>query len=179
VVVTQVVHGDPASLSQTGGALRQLATRLRTTGRTAHAAFDDAAADDAAGGRRDRVVTAARRQYDAVDAAAAAAAVELDRAGAAVQAHASDLAEALAHARSLAARADAAGLQVVEGVLVPAWGVAGVADGSAARSREQVQQQLQGELDQLGVLLARRRSALVATLAGSRDLLGTHAARLR
>jgi hypothetical protein len=179
VVVTRTVHGDPASLSQTGGALRQLATRLRTTGRRAHAAFDDASAGDATNGRRDRVVTVARRQYDAVDAAAAAAAVELDRAGAAVQAHASDLAEALALARSLAARADAAGLRVVDGVVLPAWGVAGVAEASAAQSREQVQQQLQAELDQLGVLLARRRSTLVATLAGSRELLATHAARLR
>jgi hypothetical protein len=178
-VVTGLVHGDPASLSQTGGALRQLATRLRTTGRGAHAAFDDAAAGDAPDGRRDRVVTAARRQYDAVDAAAAAAAVELDRAGAAVQAHASDLAEALAQSRSLAARADAAGLRVVDGAVLPAWGVAGVADGSEAKSRERVQQQLQAELDQLGVLLARRRSTLVTTLARSRDLLATHAARLR
>ena len=178
-MVSQPVHGDPASLSQTGGALRQLATRLRTTGRRAHAAFDDAAARDAGDGRRDRVVAAARRQYDAVDAAAAAAAAELDRAGTAVQAHASDLAEALAQARSLAARADAAGLQVVDGEVVPAWGVAGVADGSAAQSREQLRQQLQAELDQLGVLLDRRRSTLVATLAGSRELLATHAARLR
>jgi hypothetical protein len=176
--MTQLVHGDPASLSQTGGALRQLATRLRTTGRRAHAAFDDAAGD-AADGRRDRVVTAARRQYDAVDAATAAAASELDRTGAAVQAHASDLAEALAQARSLAARADAAALHVVDGVVLPAWGVSGVADGSAAQSREQVREQLQAELDQLGVLLARRRSTLVATLAGSRDRLATHAARLR
>lgn len=173
------MHGDPGSLSQTGGALRRLASRLRTTGRDAHAAFDDALADDAAGGRRDRVVLAARRQYDAVDAAAAAAAVELDRAGSAVQAHASDLAEAVARARSVAARAEAAGLRVVDEVVLPAWGVAGVADGSAAQSRDQVQSQLQAELDQLGVLLARRRSALVSALAESRDLLAWHAARLR
>jgi drug/metabolite transporter superfamily protein YnfA len=70
-------------------------------------------------------------------------------------------------------------LRVVDGVVLPAWGVAGVAEASAAQSREQVQQQLQAELDQLGVLLARRRSTLVATLAGSRELLATHAARLR
>ena len=178
-MVSRSVHGDPASLSQTGGALRQLASRLRTTGRGAHTAFDDALAEDAAGGRRDRVVVAARRQYDAVDAAAAAAAVELDRAGSAVQAHASDLAEAVAKARAVAARADAAGLRVVDGVVLPAWGVAGVADGSATQSREQVQSQLQAELDQLGVLLARRRSALVSALADSRDLLAGHAARLR
>ena len=173
------MHGDPGSLSQTGGALRRLASRLRATGRAAHAAFDDALAGDAAAGRRDRVVVAARRQYDAVDAAAAAAAVELDRAGSAVQAHASDLAEAVAKARAVAARADAAGLRVVDGVVLPAWGVAGVADGSATQSREQVQSQLQAELDQLGVLLARRRSALVSALADSRDLLAGHAARVR
>jgi hypothetical protein len=177
-VVSGSVHGDPASLSQTGGALRQLATRLRTTGRRAHAAFDEAAGAGSAG-RPDRVVVAARRQYDAVDAAAAAAAAELDRAGTAVQAHASDLAEAVAQARSVAARADAAGLRVVDGLVQPAWGVAGVADGSAAQSRGQVQSQLQAELDQVTVLLARRRSTLVAALGASRDVLAGHAAALR
>ena len=41
-----LVAGDPASCSHLGGTLRQLATRLRTTGRTAHEAVDRGTSDD-------------------------------------------------------------------------------------------------------------------------------------
>lgn len=179
VVVTSPVHGDPASLSQTGGALRVLASRLRTTGRRAHAAFDDASDGGAPGARRDRVVAPARRQYDAVDAAAAAAATELDRAGAAVQAHATELAEAVAQARSIASRAQASGLSLVDGVVQPAMGVSGVVDAAATQARGDVRARLQAELDQVNVLLARRRRALTTALVDSRNLLAAHSSRLR
>lgn len=168
------VHGDPGSLSQAGGALRQLATRLRTSGRRAHDAFDEAWR-----GRPDRVVAAARREVDAVDAAAAAASHELDRVGSAVQAHASDLAESVAHVRSIVARADAAGLRVADGVVQQEWGVTGVADGGVTQAREQSRARLQAELDQAVVLLARRRKQLTATLVASGEVLAGHAARLR
>lgn len=174
------VNGDPASLSQTGGALRALASRLRAAGRRAHVAFDDTTGGARGGlGRPDRLVTAARRQYDAVDAAAAAAAGELDRLGAALQAHATELAEALAHGRSIAARAQAAGLGVFDGIVQPSMGVSGVADARATQSREELRSRLQAELDQVNVLITRRRSTLATALDTSRDLLAAHASRLR
>ena len=102
--MTGPVSGDPASCSQLGGTLRQLATRLRAAGRAAHDAFDNG---DSA--RPGPVVVQARRRVDLLDAAAAVAAREADRVGTSLQAHASDLAEAVAHGRLLTGRAEAAG----------------------------------------------------------------------
>ncbi len=166
--------GDPASCSQLGGALRQLATRLRTTGRAAHDAFDNG---DSA--RPGPVVVAARRRVDLLDAAVATTAREVDRVGTALQAHASDLADALAAGRRVAATAEAAGLRVTDGELSAAWGVSGVADESASASQRSTREQLQRELDAVTALLARRRQRLSATLRESQALLAGHAGALR
>ena len=168
------LSGDSASCSQLGGMLRQLATRLRSTGRSAHNAFDNG---DSA--RPGPVLVAARRRVDLVDAAAAAAAREVDRIGTALQAHATDLAEALATGRRLTARAEAAGLRVTDGELAAAWGVSGVADESANASQQGTREQLQHELDAVASLLAQRRHRLCATLRESQDVLATHAGALR
>ena len=168
------VGGDAASCSQLGGTLRQLATRLRATGRAAHDAFDNG---DSA--RPGPVVVQARRRVDLLDAAAAAAAREVDRIGTALQAHASDLAEAVAHGRLLTDRAEAAGLRVTEGELAAAWGVSGVADGTARARQEAVRDRLQGELDAVTALVGQRRHRLAATLRESKEVLATHAAALR
>lgn len=172
--MTGPVGGDPASCSQLGGALRQLATRLRTTGRAAHEAFESG---DSA--RPGPVVVHARRRVDLLDAAAAAAAREVDRIGTALQAHASDLAEAVAHSRLLTARAEAAGLRVSDGEVAAAWGVSGVADGAVSANQDATRASLQGELDSVAALVGQRRHRLAATLRESQQVLASHAGALR
>ena len=172
--MTSPVSGDPASCSQLGGTLRQLATRLRSTGRSAHDAFDNGD-----GGRPGPVVVRAGRRVNLLDAAAATAAREVDRIGTALQAHASDLAEAIAHGRLLAERAEAAGLQVVDGELGPAWGVSGVADELASTQQKALRDRLQGELDTVTALVGQRRHRLAAALRESQGALATHAGALR
>ncbi|GAA4724581.1 hypothetical protein GCM10025782_23290 [Pedococcus ginsenosidimutans] len=169
------VAGDPASCSRVGGSLRRLAASLRTEAR---------AVDDLVARRRDEprppaVVVRALRRADALGDASGAAAQELDRVGSALQDHAADLAEAVADARGLQARAQAAGLRVVDGKVSPAWGVSGLADVAATADREQVRAQLQGELDQLRHVLAARRQRLASTVAASTTVLARHADGLR
>jgi hypothetical protein len=168
------VAGDPASCSLVGGSLRQVAARLRTTGRRAHDAFDSRGA-----ARPGTVEVLARRRVDAVDAAAATAARELDRVGAALQAHASELAEAIAASRQVVARAEASGLRLSDGAFAPAWGVAGVADHGASAAQESDRASLQRDLDHVSSVLRQRRQRLAATLADSRASLARHAAALR
>lgn len=173
-----VVAGDPASCSRLGGSLRQLATRLRTAGRVAHDAFDPPDAGDLA--RPGPVVARARRRVDVLDAAAAAAAHEVDRIGAALQAHSTDLSEALADSRRLTTRATQAGLRVGDsGEVSTAWGVTGVADGQASAEQLAALDRLQGELDAVASLVAQRRHRLVVTLRESQAALATHAEALR
>ena len=170
-----VVAGDPASCSRLGGTLRQLATRLRTTGRAAHDAFETG---DLAG--PGVVVVRARRRVDVLDSAAAAAAQEVDRIGAALQAHAADLSEAVADSRRIATRATQAGLRVGDsGEVATAWGVSGVADGEASAQQLAALDRIQGELDAVAALVAQRRHRLVVTLRQSQAVLATHAEALR
>ena len=169
------VAGDPASCSRVGGSLRRLAASLRTEGR----AVDDVVARRRDAPRPPAVVVRALRRADALGDASGAAAQELDRVGSALQDHAADLAEAVADARGLEARAQAAGLQVVDGKVSPAWGVSGLADVAATADREQVRAQLQGELDQLRHVLAARRQRLASTVAASTTVLACHADGLR
>jgi hypothetical protein len=172
------VAGDPASCSQFGGTLRQLATRMRTTGRATHDAADRAL-DPEGPGRPDPVVLRSRRRVDLLDAAAAATAHEVDRVGAALQAHATDLAEAVADSRRITGRAQAAGLQVTDGELTAAWGVSGVADGSARAQQEALRRDLQDQLDAVTALVGQRRQRLTALLQDSHDVLARHATGLR
>lgn len=170
-----VVSGDPASCSRLGGSLRQLATRLRASDR----AVRDAREHVAETSTRPAPLRT-RRRTDALESAIAAAAREADRVGAALQAHASDLAEAVADARRIGSRAAQAGLQVsADGVVSTALGVSGLADEEANAVQHATCQRLQSELDGVGSLVARRRQRLAATLRESQDLLATHVGALR
>jgi hypothetical protein len=170
-----VVAGDPASCSHLGGTLRRLATRLRTSGRTAHDAFDHGDLAPSV-----PVLRQARRRVDALDAATAAAAREVDRIGSALQAHSADLSEAVADCRRIATRATQAGLRVGDdGEVATAWGVSGVADGAASAHQLAAVAQLQAELDAVTALVAQRRRRLVVTLRESHQVLATHAEALR
>jgi hypothetical protein len=151
--------GDPASCSYAGGALRQLATRLRVVGRQAHEALDDAQ-----GPRPAPAEVRVHRRADALDRAAAEATRQLDRLGSALQTFATDLAECQAAAARLAERADAAGLQLLDGVLAAQWGVNGVADPHARASQDAAKAALQSDLDAVTATLTQRRQRLLATL---------------
>lgn len=175
--MTIAVAGDPASCSRAGGTLRQLASQVRAAGRSAHRAFDLGEGGDPA--RPAAVERAARRRYDTVDQAAAALATELDRVGKDLQAHASDLAEALATARQLDSRAAVAGLRIADGRVVPDWGVSGVADSSAATTQESARTALQSELDTVQHRLRQQRRRLAVTAAQAQATLAAHATALR
>lgn len=177
--MTSTVIGDPASCSQLGGTLRRLATRLRTAGRAAHDAFDQDSFEAGEGARPRAALVPARRRVDLLDAAAAAAAREADGIGSALQAHASDLAEAIAQRRLLIDRAEAAGLRVADGELVPAWGVSGLADGTTSARQEAQREQLQAQLDAVAAMVGQRRQRLATTLRESHGVLAAHAEALR
>jgi hypothetical protein len=168
------IAGDPGSCSQLGGALRLLAARLRTDGIPLHRALEPR--DVPRGGA---AVTRARRRSGLVDTAVSTAAAELDRIGSALQAHAGDLAEAMADQRALLERAARAGLEEREGQLVPRWGVTGLADGRATTEQEATRATLQSELDHVASMLRQRRSRLAKAVAASSAALADRAGGLR
>jgi hypothetical protein len=174
--VTDVVRGDPASCSQTGGALRRLAADLRIAPRSARVL---GSAGSAHPGRPGHALADARRRVDVLDHSTTTLVDHLDRIGSALQAHATDLAEAIVRGRQVEARAQAAGLQVTGGVVAPAWGVTGVADEEATAAREVTIRALQAELDAVLVVLGRRRQRLSATVRESRAVLSASASELR
>lgn len=172
--MTIAVHGDPASCSQAGGSLRRLASELKAaTGRAAEA---HRSVDEEWSGR---VAHAVGRGCRLLLDASSATAVELDRAGAQLQEHATDLAEALQEVRAVKQLAGAAGLAVVEGRVVLPWGVAGVADVGTSAAREEQRAALQAQLDRAVLQLTRRRSRLTASLEDARVVLAEHSATLR
>jgi hypothetical protein len=121
-----------------------------------------------------------RRRLAALSSATAAAAHEVDRVGAALQAHSADLAEAIADSRRIADRARQAGLRVdEEGEVAGAWGISGIADGRASAQQLAALDRLQAELDAIEGLVAQRRQRLVATLRESQAVLATQAGALR
>lgn len=172
--MTALLHGDPGSCSQTGGALRSLASTLEAAsvrvgqaGSHAEESWTGRAARDI--GKRHRLL---------VETAQATAA-QLDRTGMALQAHATDLAEALHEVRAVEERATVAGLRVVDGQVRLPWGVSGVADAASVSVLQDQRDLLQAELDRAAVLLARRRQRLVETLTAARVELAEQARTLR
>ena len=168
------VHGDPASCSQVGGSLRRLASQLRAAG----SRVQDTQAElvDEWSGRVSRTVG---RGTTTVVEATTAAAAELDRTGALLQDHATDLAESLQEVRALEERAHAAGLSVHDGRVIPRWGVSGLADHDALAAREARRSELQSELDRVVLQLGRRRTRLTAALEAATALLADHSSLLR
>lgn len=172
--VSVQVGGDPASCSQLGGSLRRLAAGLRGDSERAARAFADLR-----GHWSGAAATRARQRADTVCVTAQQAADELDRAGAALQAHAADVAGSVRSLRHLAERAASAGLHVVEGEVLPAWGVAGLADSSRDAQRQEMRATLQRDLDVVLVQLGRRQSRLARAADAATQALAAHAQRLR
>lgn len=160
--------------------MRSLASRLRVAGRRAHdAATSSTSSADADLPRPAAAQLRVRRRTDVVDRAAAGATHELDRIGRALQDYATDLADLQAQYHRLQGRANAAGLRVVDGSFVPAWGVAGVADRQAVAAQEAVASSLQPELEAVQRGLALRRNRLLTVLHDVEGTLGHHSAVLR
>jgi uncharacterized protein YukE len=172
--VTGYLEGDPASCSLAGGSMRRLASQLRAGLADVQAAAH--AVEPEWSGRVARTVGAQRRQ---VEEGVAAVADALDRAGAALQDYATQLADGLQAQRAAESGAAVAGLEVIEGQVSIAWGVAGVADEAAAQEREVRRDHYQDALDRAVVTLDRQRRRLVRTLASLTDELAAAAARLR
>lgn len=166
--------GDPASCSQLGGSLRRIADGLRTDAERVAGAFSELRGHWSGGAS-----VRARQRADMLCAVARAAAAELDQAGSALQTHAADVAESAQALRHVAERAAPAGLQVVEGEVVPAWGVTGLADPSLDARRDEARMALQRDLDILIVQLARRQSRLARAADAATQALLAHAQRLR
>lgn len=172
--MSAAVHGDPASCSQVGGSLRRLASQLRAAGTRAQTTQTELV-DEWSG----RVARTVGRGTSTVLDATTAAAAELDRTGALLQDHATDLAESLQEVRALEERARAVGLSVDDGRVAPQWGVTGVADHDALATRETRRTELQSELDRVVLQLGRRRARLTAALETATTLLADHSRLLR
>lgn len=172
--MTALLHGDPGSCSQTGGALRQLASTLEAA--SVRVGQAGSHAKESWTGRAARDIG---RRHGLLVETAQAAAAQLDRTGMALQAHATDLAEALHEVRAVEERATVAGLRVVDGQVRLPWGVSGVADAASVSGLQDQRDLLQAELDRAAVLLARRRQRLVEILTAARVELAEQARALR
>lgn len=166
--------GDPASCSQVGGSLRRIADGLRADAERVAGAFSELRGHWSGGAS-----VRARHRADTLCGVARAAADELDQAGAALQAHAADVAESAQALRQVAERAASAGLRVVEGEVVPGWGVTGLADPSRDAHRDEARMALQRDLDILIVQLGRRQSRLARAADAVTQALVSYAQRLR
>jgi hypothetical protein len=169
-----VVPGDPASLSACGRTSRAVAERLaaRATGvRTASGLLGEGWTGRTSAGVRRRAAGLA----EAVDATAG----ELDAVGRVLQDHATDLADLVARARLVEARAAAAGLEVRDGRVEIGWGVTGTADVGADRTRQEARDSLQADLDLVLAQHRRRWNWVLGTLRDSTVTLSDLSHRLR
>jgi hypothetical protein len=173
-VTALLPHGDPGSCSQTGGALRRLASALEAA--SVRVGAPGSQAEESWPGRVARDIG---KRHRLVVETAQTTAAQLDRTGMALQAHATDLAEALYEARAVEERATVAGLRLVDGQVRLPWGVSGVADAVSVSALEDHRDLLQADLDRAMVLLARRRQRLVETLTAARVELAEQALVLR
>ncbi len=172
--MTSLVPGDPASLSAAGGALLRAASLVGPDIEAVAAAYRDLGRDWSGRG-----AVAQRRRGDDLVAAGSGLCLALESVGAALQGHASDVAELAATARSVAERAAGLGLELRDGRVELAYGVVGEAEASHAAQRQTRREELQAELDVVLTQLRRRRHRLLALLSASTPVLAQAAARLR
>ena len=156
------VPGDPASMSACGRTAREVARRLED-----HATGVRAAYRELGEGWAGRESAATRRAGAGLADAVSTTGAELDRVGRVLQDHATDLADLVGRARSIQERARAAGLEVRDGRVQPAWGVTGAADAGADRARDLAGQALQADLDLVLAQHRRRRDWVLEVLRDS------------
>jgi hypothetical protein len=121
----------------------------------------------------------ARKRADTLCAAALAAGDDLDKTGAALQAHAAEVAESARSLREITTRARSAGLEVVDGEVRLPWGVVGLAHGARDAVREDHRLETQRQVDVLAAQLARRQGRLAHAAEAASLSLSGHSRRLR
>lgn len=162
-----VVPGDAASLSACARTSREVAARLVT-----ESAGLRRTTSELGDGWTGRTSAETRRSGDDLADAAQALAEALDHVGQVLQDQATDLADLVARERTIGERATAAGLEVRDGRVVPAWGVSGTADLAATRAQEAARTLLQGDLDLVAAQHTRRRDFVLGVLRTSTTALG-------
>lgn len=168
------VPGDPASTSACASTLRSVAAALGD-----HAEPLAESVRALAHGWPGRVSVTTRRRGESLAAATGTTAGVLDRVAVVLQDHATDLADLHARARRVGERAAAAGLEVRDGRVVPAYGIAGEADAADDRRRADVAAALQDELDAVSARHDRRRDWVLGVLRASADELAAVSRALR
>ncbi len=169
-----VVPGDPGSLSACAATAAAAGRRL---GAQARALDPEIAA--LGEGWAGRTSVAARRRGGTLAAAATRTAAELERLSRVLQDQATDLADLRARARALEERASAAGLEIRDHRVVPAFGVRGEADAAAQETLEAVGVSLQADLDLVLAQHRRRRDFALGSLRESTDRLAEVSRGLR
>ncbi|MBM6404383.1 hypothetical protein JQN72_09040 [Phycicoccus sp. CSK15P-2] len=169
-----LVPGDPASLSSCAASTAATAERVAATAAALEASWS-ALAQDWPG----RASVEPRRRGDAVVAASSSTADELGSVARALQDQATDLAGLVARARTVEERAAAAGLEVRDDRVVPAYGRVTTADAAAESARAATAATLQAELDLVLSQHRRRRDFLLGMLRASTGRLAEVSAGLR
>jgi hypothetical protein len=146
------IHGDQASCSRIGGAMRRESARLRQHAQS----LDDALAEVAACEGPDAALTAVTA-ITGLLVALRATADDLDQAGAAVQRYATDLAEAHELGRRALLRVTAAGLLLDGTRVVEPWGPASAHEAELRRAQVS---EVQARVDRATAHVGRARARL-------------------
>lgn len=166
--------GDPASLSALAASLRRTALQLRNDAEQMAPALEDSAP-----GWTGPVAMTTRRRTAAVIDSLESVADALDSCARSLQRAATDLASSAADLRAIEEQAATAGFEVREGRLMRAWGITGVADGSAEHDGDRLREGLQDRLHQLLTTMGRQRSRLAADCRDATLLLTEASSALR
>ena len=148
------IHGDHVSCSRVGGAMRRESSRLRQHAQS----LDDALGDVAASESPDAdALMAAKTAITSSLMALRATADDLDRAGAAMQRYATDLAEAHELGRRAQRRVESAGLLLEGTRVVEPWGPASAHEAEIRRAQVP---EVQARVDRATAHVGRARGRL-------------------
>lgn len=156
------VPGDPASLSACASTVSRVSVDL-----TARADGIRVAGDSLGEQWHGRTSAQIRHRGATLAGAADLTAHELGRVARVLQDHSSDLCDLIARARAVAEQAAAVGLEVREGRVVVAFGVAGTADPDRARDQNEARERLQRDLAMVLTQHRRRRDRVLEALKDS------------
>ena len=165
-----LVRGDAGSCSRVGGALRSDAARLLHRQQTLERSVRELRAS------RGPEAVALRTRIEEQARLLGAVAADLDRAGAALQRYATDLAQALELSRRAEESVRAAGLRLEGTRVVEAWGPTGAPE---AELRRALLPECQARVDRATSLVGRARATLQRAVAELAPAFTGSAAALR